>query len=270
MMRTTNPLLLNEEFSNIKFWKDLYQWKRIVSIGNTELISEMILLKIQEFKWSERGLRLNNFKLSSHQGYCQLQTEIKQFTEKRFCRAIYNSFKSTPNKIIGQILDYEVPLTQPNQGESKIVQGDIDLISISDNKLMLFEVKKAKSTESLLKAILEIFVYTYRLVKFDRINTLKKEYGLEGIPVVPCILTFNDSTSGKQLLSIEKFRALKKLIVAINKILLSKGVSALEFYSINSITTDYSNLLDVEKPNILQRKSKIIFKEDLLIRKYEL
>lgn len=42
-MRHTKISILKSEFAVKNNWKDIYQWKRTKSKGNTELISEMIL-----------------------------------------------------------------------------------------------------------------------------------------------------------------------------------------------------------------------------------
>ena len=147
-MKTTDINILQSEYSKeMKTWKHIYQWKRVKSKGNIEIISEMLLKDFDKTIWSDRGLRTKDFNIQSHKGLCQIQTPITQFTEKRFCRALFNEFNNNDHPLLGKIFDYETPLTEPNQKQNKINQGDIDLVSRRDNDLLFIEVKKASNFE---------------------------------------------------------------------------------------------------------------------------
>lgn len=270
-MRHTKKSILLSEFKAVKNnWKDIYQWKKITSKGNTELISEMILNDFNQINWSDKGLRKNEFKIKNHLGYCQIQTSITQFTEKRFCRALYNKYSSNAHPLIGRIIDYETPLTEQRQGKTKVNQGDIDNISIRENKSLLFiEAKKAQSNESILKAVLEIFVYTMRLVKFDRIKQLKTDFDVAQIkPIVPCVLTFEDSTSGNQILNIKEYPKFIILLKSINKELLSYKIDPIEFYLIDKTFSDYSDMLTVQNVQGNKKEMKILLNTEINIFQY--
>jgi hypothetical protein len=259
-MRTTDSNLILNEYISKTDWKDMYQWKRISSKGNTEIISELLLKDFHKIKWSMDGLRTQKFKIETHQGYCQMNTSIDQFTEKRFCRALYNEYNTNPHHLLGKVIDYEVPLTEPNQKKvtgKKINQGDIDLITQKNNELLFIEAKKSNSTESLLKAILEIFVYVIRLKKYNLLNQFKKEYGIiRNKKIVPGILTFKDSTSGKQILEIENYPFFLQLIGIINQEFNKNGISELEFFIVEQPNDNYDKLLKSlpTLPNSKQKK----------------
>jgi len=266
-MRTTNIKIINSEFSSKTNWKEIYQWGRVKSKGNTEIISELIINNFKKIKWSNSGLRTNNFKIAEHEGYSKINTPISQFTEKRFCRALFNEYKCTPHPLIGKIIDYEVPLTAAKQKLLKINQGDIDLIAKKSDELLFFEVKKSKSTESLLKAILEIFVYVIRLSKYNLIEQLKNEYNfIKVTKFTPAILTFKDSTSGKQIIEIKKYPVFIKLIHRINQEFKKNNINELEFYIIEKPSEDYTNVLKTELSPKNPKQQKILLNSKILVR----
>ena len=167
-MRTTNPTRINSEFLSKKNWKEYYQWKTLASKGNTEIISDLLLTNFNHIGWTYIGLRTSNFFSKDHLGYCELKGgKIYPFNEKRFCRAVFNEYRKTPHTLLGLTLDYEIPLTARNQIKvDKLNQGEIDLLSCRDNELLFIEAKIASNNDSLLKAILEIFVYVMRIKVF--------------------------------------------------------------------------------------------------------
>lgn len=269
-MKTTDLKILKSEYSLVKNnWKDIYQWKRIASKGNTEVISKMLSNDFKTIKWSDNGLRTKNFKIKNHKGLCQIQTSIKQFTEKRFCRALFNEFNTMAHPLLGRMLDYETPLTEQNQKQNKTNQGDIDLVAKRKQNILLIEAKKAKSTESVLKALLEIFVYTLRLEKFKRIEQFKDDFNQKSIKkIVPCILMFKDSTSGKQILNIKNYPTFLELLNIINKELCSNNIAPVEFYIIEQPCKDYKNFLNSKSVLGNNKEKKISFNGKLLIYQY--
>lgn len=270
-MKTSDVKKINSEYSTLDNWKDIYQWDILARKGNTEIISEMLIRDFHKIKWTDQGLRRNNFKINNHKGLCHIQTSIKQFTEKRFCRALYNEFNINPHQLLGNIIDYEVPLTEPNQkivNGKKISQGDIDLISVRDMNLVFIEAKKANSSESILKALLEIFVYTLRIIKFNRIEQLKKDFNQNEVKkVIPCILTFKDSTSGKQILNIDKYPSFLRLLTLINEELDSYNIGRVEFYLIENPEIKYEDFLYAESVSSNTKEKKILLNETPVISK---
>lgn len=254
---------INDEFKKLaKEWLNIYQWKLCTSKGYTETISEILLNNFHTIKWSSIGLRKSNFKIEEHKGQCLLSTDISQFTEKRFCRALYNE-NTLP--YFGKIIDYEIPLTEPKQGKNKKSQGDIDLISKNENKLFLIEVK-AVSNGSLLKAILEIFVYTFRLYEYKIINTLKIEFDIEGTSIIPAVLVYKNSTSGQQITFINDFPKLKELINRINIELNKYEVGKIEFY----IFDDFNLSKSLKVLPLNQKESLIKLKQPIQIVQFHI
>jgi hypothetical protein len=271
-MRTTDSKIIQEEYDSKNNWKDIYQWKRVVSKGNTEQISELLLKDFHSIKWSASGLRVEDFRITAHQGYCQINTHITQFTEKRFCRALFNEYNSKPHPLLGKIIDYETPLTAPNQRNSigkKVNQGDIDLIAEKSDALLFIEAKKSKSNESLLKAILEIFVYVIRLQEGNLLNQLKKEFKINpSKKVVPCILTFKDSTSGKQIIEINKYPVFLELIHLINLRFQNAGINELEFYLVEEPYKDYDKILKTLPSSFNSKQKKILLNRKVKVVQY--
>jgi hypothetical protein len=270
-MKTTDMKTIISEFADVKKnWKKVYQWKRIKSKGNTEIISELLLMEFDHIAWTFAGLRSDKFKQKDHAGNCQLKNgKIDPFTEKRFCRAFFNEYNETPHPLLGLILDYEIPLTAQKQKKGKIDQGEIDLISCRDKELLFIEAKVASSNESLLKAILEIFVYVMRLMEFKLLPQLLKEYEKpQKIKITSCILTFPEATSGKQLMQIDKYPNLIKLIEKINEIFKHNGINELEYYIVGNPAEDFDKVL---KAKLIKGKNyKVTFNKEIQIIQHHL
>lgn len=264
-MRAPKEIIKNK-FSIPKNWHAIYQWERCTGLSYTEDISELLLKEFDKIDWSEDGLRKSEFKQVSHTGDCQLQTDISQFTEKRFCRALF----SNTLEYFGEIIDYEIPLTEPKQGAKKKNHGDIDLLSRKDNFLFFIEAKKYNSTESLLKAILEIFVYTFRLHEFGMIDTFKKEYDSSEKTIIPAVLTFSTAKSGNQIKKIHKYPNLQNLIKRINEKLNSKGIKNIEFYVIENFNIEETFLVSTPPYHKDIKNYKIELNKPVSIKKYQI
>ena len=95
---------------------------------------------------------------------------------------------------IGKIIDYETPLK--NELYSKSTEGQIDLLSFSQetNKLHLIEFKKDTNNETLLRCILEIYTY-YKILDKEKILIDFKD-DLKGssanIKIAPTVLVFKN------------------------------------------------------------------------------
>lgn len=258
---------IQEEFNNRpKNWHNIYQWTKCTTFSYTEKISELLLKEFDQIKWCEKGLRKDKFKQVSHIGHCKPNKDITQFREKIFCRALFNAGSID---LLGKIIDYEIPLTEPKQGKGKQSHGDIDLLSQKDNILFFIEAKKYKSTESLLKAILEIFVYTYRLHTFKIIDSFKQDYECaENMIIVPAVLTFSDSTSGKQIKEIHNYPNLKRLLKRINEELNKFDIKNIEFYVVDNFIIENALIATppYNKDNI-NKNYKIELKEPISIVK---
>jgi len=90
---------------------------------------------------------------------------------------------------IGRILDYEVPLSNT----SEYYAGKIDLLSWDGESLVIIELKKPGSFETLLRCILE--AYTYRKTVAN--VKLAEDFGYMGVPLRAAALVFADSKPHK-------------------------------------------------------------------------
>ena len=221
---------LENDFKSInKHWHDIYNCQSLKAKSYSEYIASILANDFNKININPEGVRGDNFKLDSHNGTIQNNTKLKQITEKRVCRAFFNLKLLKP---FGEIIDYEVPLTAPDQTKSKKQgHGDIDLLAIDNSKLFLIEAKKEKSNESILKGLLEAFTYSKKVAL--RKKEFFKNYNFDShIQIVPTVLVFKDSTSGQQLLSFDKNKntSLLYLLSLLNNDLRTSGVSGIEFY----------------------------------------
>lgn len=249
--------MLKAEFENLnKSWFSIYNWPSLSRKGYSEEIAKLLLEKFEEIKVNYDSLRKNNFRLSSHHGQCQLSTDISQHVEKRFCRALFN-LKEVP--LLGTILDYEVPFKE--KGYSK--HGDIDLLSIKDDKLFIVEAKKFGSSESILKAILEAYVYS-KLVNAIK-DQLYADFKIEPkTKISPVVLIFKESASGKQLMDLIKYPYIGRLTEKINIDLMGEGIEKISFFLIANTEKEIEGCL-VARP--FDEKSKmIVFREDFNLK----
>lgn len=115
----------------------------------------------------------------------------RSFTENRLAYAFANSHFEYEN--IGKIVEFQIPLKYRNDIDNKGI-GKIDLISRKDKNIYLIELKKHGSTESLKRAVIEIFLYS-TIVS----NHRDKFYADLGLPddtiVYPTVLIPNNRMS---------------------------------------------------------------------------
>ena len=239
MPHKNNELLLKEWSKLKKDWFSVYNWTSLRPIGYSEEIAKLLLDEFEKVKINYEGLRKNNFRLSSHHGQCQLATDISQHVEKRFCRALFN-LKKLP--LLGKTLDYEVPFKE----KLKSKHGDIDLLSYKDGKLFVIEAKKIGSSESILKAVLEAYVYSKFV--YAAKETFYADFKIDsGTTIKPAVLTFVNSTSGQQLMAMAQYPNIKIVIDKINHDLAKSGIEKIGFFLITNPDEDIKFSL-VAKP----------------------
>ncbi len=73
-----------------KNWYSIYQWGPTARDGYTELVASLITAWLDQIGLGVSGLRQKKFRVADHRGQATLRTDIGQFTEKRFCRALFN------------------------------------------------------------------------------------------------------------------------------------------------------------------------------------
>jgi len=220
-------MLIACEFTALpKNWYSIYQWGRTARVGYGEWVASLILSRLDQINLVLTDFRQSGFRVGDHRGQLQLQTDIAQFTEKRFCRAMFNR-SQVP--LLGRVIDYEVPL----KGTQNAPHGDIDLLSADNGKALLIEAKKPGTNESVLKAILEAFAYS-SLVATVR-STFLQEFSLpQSSELVPVVLTFPSASSGRQLAGIDRLPRLRRLIVGLNHRLGQQGIAPLRFLIVDN------------------------------------
>ncbi len=251
LSRKKNKEQLKEEWANLKKdWFSVYNWTSLPPIGYSEEIAKLLLDEFEKVKINYEGLRKNNFRLSSHHGQCQLATDISQHVEKRFCRALFN-LKELP--LLGKMLDYEVPFKE----KLKFKHGDIDLLSYKDNTLLVIEAKKIGSSESILKAILEAYVYSKLVYAAKEAFYTDFEINSE-VTIKPAVLTFINSTSGQQLMEMAKYPSIKALVDKINNDLAKAEIEKIGFFLITNPDEDIKFSLEARPFN--DKCKMIVFK----------
>ena len=253
MAKTLDELRL--EWAGIdKNWYSVYQWKSLANSTYGELIAPMILDDFDKIKLNTTGLRKGNFQLSSHQGQSQLQTEISQFTEKRFVHAMFNAHHERPIIPLGTVLDYEVPLKAQRSSR----HGDIDLLCRQKSGMLIIEVKQFNSTEGILKAFLQAMVYS------SLVGTVKSAFTSafdlpDEIAIVPAVLTFDSAESGRQIRKHNCYPNTMRLLNRLNDGLLAENIEKIRFFSVTNSELQLSTCLST-KP--YDANSKLVLFKD--------
>jgi len=225
-----------------KNWYSIYQWKPTSRIGYTEWIAERIEASVNDILLVEKDLRRRSFRLADHRGQIKLQTGIRQLTEKRLVRAMFN-LSDVPT--LGRIIDYEVPLKENDNAK----HGDIDLLCLSSGSVLCVEAKKPGASESILKAILQAFVYTSLVA--TRREAFLKDYNLPpSVKLTPTVLTFASAQSARQIRERNRFPNLWRLLSALNVRLVEKGIGAFRFFIVENPWTELNTcLMTSAQPN---------------------
>jgi len=231
---------LSYEWQDIKKdWYNVYQWGSLQSKYYSDDIADIIVNDFHLINLVKKDLRQNNFKIDDHCGQTQLSTSITQFTEKRFFRALFNFANEQPLEHIGIVIDYETPL-KASKGAK---HGDIDLLARNNNNLFVIEAKKHNSSESILKAILEAYVYS-KLVSSVKRN-FYASFGLDiKLSLTPAILTFKSATSGKQLISLKDYPNIKRLLYLLSEDLIKDGLNNFRYFIIANEQDDVKTSLE--------------------------
>ena len=256
MARGLSDAVIEDEWQSLsRNWYDIYQWKQTTGEAYTEQVSEWIAQVFPEIELLTDGLRIRSFRVPDHRGQIKLGSDIKQITEKRLVRAMFN-LSQLP--CLGKVIDYEVPLKDTDASR----HGDIDLLSVSSNSCFCVEAKKPKSSESLLKAVLQAYVYT-SLVATTK-QTFLSSFGLdECVRLTPAVLTFANATSGKHLNETSKFPKLLKLIGMLNSRLEANGIAPMRFFLIQNAGSELNNCLDTV--NEKNGDVKVVFRSDFTL-----
>ena len=179
--------------------KPLYQRGCVNNIGQTtdtgeyytEVIAQYILDNLAAFKGGiHKVTRCGSYKVVEHKWYDydpKVDTIIRK--EEHFARSLYG-------ETIGVLsfLDYQVPLKNANDDENKGL-GKIDLFAFDGRSLVILELKRSDSLETLLRCVLESYTYLNTVDK-DKLAT---DFGYKkGTPLRAAALVFEDSLPYKE------------------------------------------------------------------------
>jgi len=130
------------------------------------------------------------------------------------------------------------------------------LISYKDNKLFVIEAKQIGSSESILKAILETYVYSKLVIKVKK--EFYADFKIEPLTkIVPSVLTFKSSTSGQQLTNLIKYPYITQFIEQLNEDLVSTGNEKIRFFLMMNTENEIKDCLETKQFN---GEIKIVFK----------
>jgi len=151
----------------------------------TEIIADFLLKNIDDYKKSIIPVeRKGSYKVKGHHQYDYDPTmPISLRKEELFARALYG------RELDGlTFLDYQVPLKNVGTKEN-VGLGKIDSLAWDGTGLVILELKKPDSPETLLRCVLEAYTYQKTVCK----KKLAKDFDREGAPVRSAALIFADS-----------------------------------------------------------------------------
>jgi hypothetical protein len=111
--------------------------------------------------------------------------------------------------------------------------GDIDLLCVAPDAVFCVETKSLRSGESILKAILESFVYTSLAAKYH--DVFVAEFQLSrALLLTPATLTFADTASHRQLQAWDDLPNLSALVTMLNAELAKSGNGGIRHFIIDN------------------------------------
>lgn len=181
--------------------------------------------------------------------YADIEEQKKntyRYTEKRLAYAFAN-LRNHPN--LGEFIDLQVPFRSSKKDKGI---GEIDLISKKNNSLFLIELKKMKSSESLPRAIMEIFLYCTLVNKF-RVKFIE-DFNAKSYKIYPTILVPIPDFE-KRVKKLKNDEKSKKLIILLNNWLSDAevGFGNLRFFTFSQKETsklDFESNRFKNKPNM--------------------
>lgn len=193
------------------------------------------MVAFPDIRLMTEGLRGQSFKASEHRGQIELCSDIGQVTEKRLIRAFFN-LGEIP--LLGTVVDYEVPL----KGTQDAAFGDIDLVCSQPGVCLCIEAKQPASSESVLKPVLQAFTYTL-LVSTQKTHFCESLGFDRQTRLVPAVLTYANSLSGRQLRSLGSYPKLTKLIRRLNAKLALEGIGPMRFFIVSNADKELATCL---------------------------
>lgn len=146
----------------------------------TEIAAEFVVDHIDDF--------INNIPCITRQSSYKTKTHIGEFNpesnrvEEIIAMKMFNQSKTAPFDFIGTIIDYQTPLKNERSDDA----GKIDLLSDDGKRLIILELKKPDSTETMLRCVLEGYTYLKTVDKAKLLKDFEKpeSYGLSASPFV--------------------------------------------------------------------------------------
>lgn len=256
MARGLSSTELEAEWHGLpKDFYSIYQWERVAGVGYTEWIAGRVAATLDGVRLVTDGLRARSFRVADHRGQIKLGTGIEQMTEKRLVRAMFNA---TEIPLLGQVIDYEVPL----KDNDAAAHGDIDLLCTQPGVCLCVEAKKPLAGESVLKAVLQAFTYTALVA--TRKQAFLTSFGLDPkLILTPAVLTFASAQSGRQLAALGQYPNLVGLIRLLNTRMTGQGAGPIRFFVVQNPDTELDRCLTTEAGT--QRDVRAIFCENFTL-----
>ena len=142
-----------------------------------------------------------SYLIGDHMGVPTTKTENSNREEELVAMALFNK-KDYLHSDIDCFIDYQVPIYRGHEHENEHL-GKIDLVAISheNGKILLMELKKYSSDETLLRCVSEIYTY-YKQIDAKRlkkeISEHQKNNDILNYQVVPAVLVFKDQRQHTQ------------------------------------------------------------------------
>jgi hypothetical protein len=186
-------------------------------IPYSERIAEYLLEhKFKDFEKEPRIKRITR-NTSYDSGHKGIQPDDKKTNREE--EWIAKSMFDEQYKLIGKIIDYQTPLKNKRTDEA----GKIDLLAQPNpDELLLIELKKKDSKETLLRCMLEIYTY-YKIVDHDKLRADFQKKGIqENSKIIPVVAIFKGGEQHKQMLD-KKYSNVVKLMkeLGVKAVLLS-------------------------------------------------
>ena len=151
----------------------------------TEVFAEWLLENQGLLEGIEEHRRELDYRIPGHE-----QREIPNSNRQEEIIAIKLYKSRDSEKVLhagfGRILDYQIPLKISQQDSA----GKIDLLSQDGSDVLILELKKPDSKETMLRCVLEAYTYSKMVVK----EKLFREYGInQTSSLIPAPLVFEGS-----------------------------------------------------------------------------
>lgn len=146
----------------------------------TEVVADFIIEHIDDFKNRIPPIkRESSYKTASHDGNFDPRSNR---VEEIIAMKIFNQCKNSTLDHIGTVIDYQTPLKNEREDNA----GKIDLLSDDGKQLIILELKKPDSDETMLRCVLEGYTYLKTVDKAKLLADFGKPagYGLSASPFV--------------------------------------------------------------------------------------